>query len=320
MKKILITNAVPDEAMAPIRSLATVIQGPSGGKLMSRKAVLDLAPELDGIINQAELIVDRELLDRGRNLKIIANVAIGINNMDVKLMAERGVWATNTPDTFVDSTADCTLGLILSLLRKLNVADRYVRSGVWPVDGFQPGVWDGIQLSGKTLGIIGYGKIGKSVAFRARAFGMSIIYHDIIATDDAEYRELDVLMREADIITLHTPLTDSTHHLINAERLAQMKPGAFILNMARGSVIHEEALIEALESGDLAGAALDVFEFEPVVHQSLLEMDNVCLTPHIGGGTVESRHAARYLCAQNVAAVLRGERPLTPVNNPTQRT
>jgi glyoxylate reductase len=317
--KVLITNAVPERVLEPLNGLAAVIMGPDGGPLMPREEVLKLAPELTAIINQAELKVDAALLDHAPLLKIVANVAIGINNLDVKLMAERGIWATNVPDAFVDSTADCTLGLMLNLLRKLNTADRYVRSGQWVHDGFQPGVWDGVLLEKKTLGIIGYGRIGRAVAARARAFGMSIIYHDISETDTPEYRSLKDLLCEADIISLHIPLTLETHHLINAERLALVKRGAYIINMARGPVIHEGALVAALQNGTLAGAALDVFEHEPHVHHLLLEMDNVCLTPHIGGGTVESRFQARRLCAENVAAVLRGERPQTSVNEPIQK-
>lgn len=315
MKRVLITNAVPEDALAPLAGLAQVIQGPAGGRLMPRETVLRHAPELDGIINQAELTVDKELLDAAPRLKIVANVAIGVDNLDLDLMAQRGVWATNVPDAFVASTADCTFALILNLLRKINAADRYVRSEQWAADGFQPGIWDGLLLAGKTLGVIGYGRIGKAVAQRARAFDMRVIYHNSRPSRDAAYRALDDLMAEADVITVHTPLTTHTRHLIDAARLARMKPSAYLINMARGAVVHEEALVDALLDSRIAGAGLDVFEFEPEAHPALLQMENVCLTPHIGGGTRESRRAARQLCAQNIAAVLQGERPITPVNN-----
>ena len=316
MYRVLITNAAPAEALEPLAGIAEIIQGPAGGKLMSRDEVLRLAPALHGIINQAELQVDEALLDAAPQLKIVANVAIGVDNLDLHLMARRGVWATNVPDAFVASTADCTLALILSLLRKINVADRYVRSGRWLDDGFQPGVWDGALLAGKILGIIGYGRIGKAVAQRARAFDMRVIYHSRVASANEGYRTLDDLLIEADVVSLHTPLTASTAHLIDGARLAQMKPGAFLINMARGAVVHEQALVDALREGKIAGAALDVFEFEPEVHPALLQMSNVCLTPHIGGGTRESRQAARRLCAENIAAVLLGKQPATPVNQP----
>lgn len=316
MPAVLITNAVPADVLEPLAGIAAVIQGPAGGRLMPREAVLRYAPDLHGIINQAELTVDEELLAAAPQLKIVANVAIGVNNLDLAGMEQRGVWATNVPDAFVASTADCTLALILNLLRKINTADRYVRSGQWLNDGFQPGVWDGALLAGKTLGIIGHGRIGKAVAQRARAFDMRVIFHNSRPSTHPDYRALDSLLTDADVISLHTPLTEQTRHLIDAARLAQMKASAFLINMSRGAVVHEQALVEALLEGKIAGAALDVFEFEPAVHPDLLQLPNVCLTPHIGGGTRESRRAARRLCAENVAAVLQGKRPISPVNDP----
>ena len=151
------------------------------------------------------------------------------------------------------------------------------------------------------------------------AFDMRVIYHSSTTSADEKFRTLDDLLTEADVVALHTPLTASTHHLIDAKKLAQMKPNAFLINMARGPVVHEQALVDALQNGTIAGAALDVFEFEPEVHPALLQMPNVCLTPHIGGGTRESRMAARQLCAENVAAVLQGQRPISPVNHPRER-
>ncbi len=311
---VLITNTVPPDVLESLHGLAHVIQGPSGGDLMTRDEVLRLAPELDAIINQGELRVDAELLEHAPRLKIVANVAIGYNNLDVEKMARRGVWATNTPEAFAESTADCTLGLLLCVTRFLVKGDRYVRSGAW--NSFQPGVWDGVLLAGKTLGIVGYGRIGEAVARRASAFGMNIIYYRRQVQADPGYRALDDLLRQSDFVSLHTPLTPETHHLMNAERLALMKPGSYLINMARGPVVDEVALVEALQSGHLAGAGLDVFENEPAVHPALPLMENVALLPHIGGGTQEARRASRLLCVQNVANVLRGELPITPVNQP----
>jgi glyoxylate reductase len=314
---VLITNSVPSTALVPLAGLAHVIMGPDGGELMPRDEVLRLAPGLAAIINQGELRVDAELLDCAPRLKIVANVAVGYNNLDTALMAARGVWATNTPEVFAESTADCTLGLLLCMARMLPKADRYVRSGQWR--SFQPGAWDGWLLAGKILGIVGYGRIGQAVAQRARAFGMTVIYTRRQPVNDPAYRTLDDLLAESDIVALHTPLLSETQHLIDGRRLAQMKPGAYLINMARGPVVDEAALVAALQSGHLAGAGLDVFEHEPQVHPALLDMDNVVLSPHIGGGTIESRRAARHLCAENVAAVLRNQRPLTPVNELNQQ-
>lgn len=309
---VLITNSVPDDILAPLEGIAHVILGPSGGDTMPRAEVLQIAPELDAIINQGELHVDEQLLQAAPNLKIVANVAAGYNNLNLTLMTDYGVWATNTPDAFIDSTADCTLALLLALARQVVHADQYVRSGAWTA--FQPGVWDGILLSGKRLGIVGYGRTGRAVAHRARAFGMTILYNRRQQSDDPQYRELDDLLREADFVTLHTPLIPETHHLIDAARLRLMKPGAALINMARGAVVDEAALVAALQSGHLGGAGLDVFEFEPNISLALRQMENVVLTPHMGGGTVESRSSARRLCVQNVCAALQGQRPPTALN------
>ncbi|MDR1284266.1 MAG: hypothetical protein LBK99_26130 [Opitutaceae bacterium] len=318
MYHVLITNEVPSGLLEPLTGLANILQGPSGGDLMSRAEVMRLAPTLDAIINQAELRVDRELLEAAPRLQIVANVALGTDNLDLQAMAERGVWATNVQDAFVDSTADCTLGLILGVARRLVEADSHVRAGLWK--SFQPGVWDGTTLAGKTLGIVGYGRIGQAVARRARAFGMNIVWCRRTASDDPEYRVLEDLLRESDFISLHLPLTAGTRHLLNAERLALVKKGAVLINMARGKVIDEKALAAALgEGGRLGGAGLDVFEFEPEIHPDLLRNEKVILTPHLGGGTREARQAARLLCVKNVAAVLRGEKPLTPVNLPKRK-
>ncbi len=314
MKKVLITNAVPPDVLEPLAGIADVIQGPGGGDLMPRSEVLRLAPELDGIINQAELRVDAELLEAAPRLKIVANVALGTDNLDLPVMAHRGVWATNVLESFVDSTADCTMGLILSVARRLVEADRYVRSGQWK--SFQPGVWDGTTLAGKTLGIIGYGRVGQAVEKRARAFGMNVIWNRRTPSDDSGFRNLEQLLGESDFVSLHTPLTAETRHLLNADRFAQMKKGARLINMARGKVVDESAMVNALATGQLSGAGLDVFEFEPEVHLELVRSDRVVLTPHLGGGTQEARRSARLLCAQNVAAILTGRSPLTPANKP----
>ena len=315
LPRVLITNTVPDAILEPLRGIAEVILGPDGGLTTPRAEVLQLAPELSGILNQGELVVDVELLDHAPKLKIIANVAAGYNNFDTDLMAQRGVWATNTPDAFYEATADFTIAMILAVARFLAKGDRYVRDGKWV--RFEPGIWDGTLLRDKTLGIVGYGRTGEAVAQRARAFGMNIIYNRRQVIDDPEYRSLDALLGEADFVSLHTPLNEETHHLIDADKLAMMKPGAYLINMARGPVVDEEALVQSLKSGHLEGASLDVFEREPEVHPELLDMDNVVLAPHVGGGTKDSRHNARLLCAENIALVLQGKKPKTPVNDPT---
>lgn len=309
---VLSTNLVPQNVLEPLQGHATVLQGPGGGLTMPREEVLELAPQLSAIVNQGELLIDDELLDAGPGIRVIANVAAGYNNMDPAHLSARGVWGCNTPDAFYESTADFTLAMILAAVRMLALGDRYVRAGRWK--RFEPGVWDGVLLRDKVLGIVGYGRTGRAVAERARAFGMRILYNRRSVCEDPEYRSLEDLLREADIVSLHTPLTEETQHLLNAERLRAMRRGAWLINMARGPVVDEEALVQALLSGHLAGAALDVFEREPLVHPALNSMDNVVLAPHVGGGTQEARYLSRRQSFENVALVLRGERPLTPVN------
>lgn len=307
---------VGKDVLAPLAGIADVIMGPGDGNLMSRDEVFRLVGNADAIVNQAELRVDAELLDAAPRLKIVANVALGTDNMDLDLMARRGVWATNAADAFVDATADFTLGLLLGVARRLHEADAYVRGGQW--QGFQPGIWDGMLLSGKTLGIVGLGKIGRAVAHRARAFGMKILGHSRSACADGSGTPLDDLLALSDAVSIHVPLTSETRQFIGAREFAMMKRGAIFFNTSRGSVVDEGALVAALEGGHLAGAGLDVFANEPDVHPALRQMPNVLLAPHIGGGARESRLAARLLCAENVALALQGREPTTPVNRPDQ--
>lgn len=314
--RVLVTLKMPQEHLAPLDGIAEVVMATEEWNMMPRAEVLRLAPEMEAIITQGELEVDGKLLDAAVGLKIVANVAIGIDNFDTEAMAARGVWATNAPSSFTDCTADCAMALLLALARKIPEGDAYVRAGRWERDGMQPRRWEGTVLTGKTMGIIGYGEIGKAVAARARAFGMKIIFNRSRPDSDPDYRELDALLAEADVVSLHTPLTADTHGLIDASALAHMKPRALLINLGRGKCVDETALVDALRRGHLGGAGLDVFEDEPRVHPDLLDIPNVVLAPHIGGSTVESRRDARLLAAENVALVLAGKDPKTPVNAP----
>lgn len=313
--RVLMPNPMVAEPYESLRGLAEIIYGPDDGSFIPRGEVLKLAPTLDGIICYAELKADTELLDAAPKLRIIANVAIGTDNLDGPLMERYGVWGTNTPDTYTDATADCTMALILSAARHIAEGDRFIRRGGW-VD-YRPSRWEGTLLSGKTLGLVGYGSIGMAVRKRAEAFGMNVLFHRRSVVNEPGYRaSLNDLLAESDFVSLHTPLTKETHHLLDAGRFAVMKPGATLINMARGRVVDEPALVAALQSGHLGAAGLDVFENEPAVHPALLTMENVTLTPHVGGATRESRRAARLLSVKNVALALQGQRPLTPINNP----
>ncbi len=312
LPKVLTTFLPSDEGVAPLQGLAEIVPGPGGGFQMAREEALEKIADCVGVISQSELRIDAELLDLTPRLKIAANVAIGTDNLALDLMASRGVWATNAHEPLVDPTADCALGLIISLARRLGEAERFVRADQWKRT--QHGRWNGVLLSGKTLGLIGYGKIGQAVAKRARAFGMKVIHHRQKTTDDSESRNLEDLLAEADFVSLHTPLTPKTHHLINADRLNLMKRDAFLINAGRGPVVDEEALVKALDSGHMAGAGLDVFENEPTIHPGLFGRENVVLLPHLGGSATESRLEALMVCAENVASVLKGETPPNAVN------
>lgn len=312
--KVLITNRVPDEHLEPLLGWADILQGSSPMNLMKREEVLQSPKDLQAIINYAELHVDDELLSTFPNLKIIASASIGIDHLNIPLLDTRGIWATNVPNAFVTSTADCAMGLLLTVARRIGEADSYIRSGRWAEEGFQPGRWDGLLLEGKTMGIIGFGKIGRAIARRAEAFGMKIRYYNRSHSIDPRYGDLVDVLQMSDVCSLHVPLSAETRGMMDASKLALLPRGAILLNLSRGGVVDEKALVKVLQSGHLAGAGLDVFENEPKPHPGLLEMNQVVMTPHIGGGTRESRQEARLLCAENIARALKGHRPLTPVN------
>ncbi|MCL4152261.1 UNVERIFIED_CONTAM: hypothetical protein GTU68_063275 [Idotea baltica] len=284
-----------------------------GVKAAPRKRVLDLLPECSGVICQGELRVDAELLNAAPRLKIAANAAMGIDNLDLTELRKRGIAASNTPDAFAISTADHTMGLLLNLTRRISETDRFVRTGDWARGGMEPLRWESRLAGSMTLGLIGYGRIAKLVEQRAKAFGMNVLHTRSTPDAHEDYRSLDALLAEADVIVILVPLTPETRHLINETTLAKMKPGAFLINMARGKVMHEAAVVDALQSGHLAGAAFDVFEEEPIVNEALFSMENVVLTPHIAGATQEQREQGRREAAEKVARCLKGEPLLNPL-------
>ena len=264
--------------------------------------------------------VDAAFLDAAPNLRHVANVAVGYNNIDVPACTARGVTVTNTPGVLTDATADIAMALILMITRRLAEGERLIRSG-------EPWKWSmfmmlGTGVQGRTLGIVGMGAIGEALADRARAFGMRIVYHNRrpVAPEVADrlggarLLDLDELLATSDVVSLNCPYSEATHHLIGVDALALMKPTAYLVNTARGPIVDESALASALHDGTIAGAALDVFEKEPEVHAGLLGLDNVVMVPHLGSATVETRSAMARLAADNVVEVLAGRSPLTPVN------
>jgi glyoxylate reductase len=270
----------------------------------------------DALVSVVTDDINPSLLDAAAALKVVANIAVGYNNIDVAYARSRGVIVTNTPDVLTGSVADLTWGMILAITRRLAEGDRLVRRQGWK--GFALDFLLGTELTGKQLGLVGFGRIARAVASRAPAFGMHVAYADVVNaanTHDGgfERMSLDRLLNTSDVISLHVPLTPETRHLIDKRALTRMKRTAYLVNTARGPVVEEEALAWALEQRLIAGAALDVYENEPAVHPDLLPLENVLLVPHLGSATTETRTAMANLAVSNVIAVLAGRSPLTPV-------
>ena len=316
-KKILISNILPDEARALIPREFQVDYNPAGVSLPKSDLIARLRGA-DGLICHIIPTIDDEVMAATPTLKVVSNVAVGYNNIDVAAATRRGIVVTNTPDVLTETTADFAWTLLMSAARRVVEADRYARSGQW-----QAWKWDllwGWDVYRKTLGVVGFGRIGRAVARRAQGFGMRVLYCDTMAADPAAERELrasrvdmDTLLRESDFITLHTLLTAETRHLIDAAALRKMKNTAIVVNAARGPVIDEAALARALSERWIAAAALDVFEEEPKIHPALLPLENVVLAPHVASASGETRVAMATLAVKNCVAVLEGKPPFTPV-------
>jgi glyoxylate reductase len=256
------------------------------------------------------------VIQAGDRLKVIANYAVGVDNIDRAAAAARGIFVTNTPNVLTDATADLTLALLLALTRRIIEGDRMVRFGGFA--GWAPGLLLGRDLKGKVFGVVGPGRIGKAVARRAKAFGMTVIAtgrspRDDDDPDDPPRVSFDDLLRRADVVSLHVPLTEETRHLFNAETFAKMKPGSVLINTSRGEIVDEPALARALDTGPISGAGLDVYENEPGVTPALLDDDRVVLMPHAGSATVETRREMARMVVEDVRRVLSGEKPLRPV-------
>ena len=261
--------------------------------------------------------IDAETIHAATRLKILANYAVGYNNIDLMAARQRGLIVTNTPDVLTDATADLTWALLLATARRIVEGDTLVRSGRWT--GWSPTQLMGAEISGKTLGIIGMGRIGQAVAQRAVGFRMPVRYHSRqpIAPSSLprewEYRSLHGLLSEADVVTIHAPLTPTTHHLIGAQELARMRPTAFLINTARGPIVDEGALVKALKTSVIAGAGLDVYEQEPAMHSGLAQLKQVVLLPHVGSATLHARVQMGLVCLENIQAVLDGHPALNRI-------
>lgn len=309
--KVLATGTLPASALALLGNADVhVVHG-----TRDREAFLAAARGAHALMTFVIDKVDDAVLDAaGPQLKVVSNVAVGYDNIDVPAAKKRGILVTNTPDVLNGAVAELTWGMILAITRRLGECERLVRSGGW--SGWAFDFMTGMELAGKTLGIIGKGRIGRDVARRASAFDMRVVFGGREAgghVDGHPVLTIDDVLGTADVVSLHVPMRPDTRHLIDARALGLMKPSAYLINTARGPVVDEAALAEVLAARRIAGAALDVFEREPIVHPGLLGLENVVLLPHIGSATVETRTAMAELAAKNVAAVLAGRGPITPV-------
>lgn len=315
-EKVLVTREVPGAWLRGLEDFdVTVLHE----RPPERDELLEAVSGASGVLSTATEKMDAEVMDAaGETLRVIANMAVGYDNVDVAAATERGVVVTNTPGVLDETTADVAFMLLLAAARRLGEGERLLRAGKWewwgPKQLMGPDVW------GKKLGIIGFGRIGQSVASRAKGFQMDVLYHNRSRNEEAErelgarYLDLEELLETADFVSVHTPLTDETNHLIGATELQRMKSEAVLVNTSRGPVVDEAALAEALAHGRIFAAGLDVYEDEPEVHPGLLKLENVVLAPHIGSASVETRERMAVLAAENLAAVLRGEDPKTPVD------
>lgn len=317
--EVLITRRIPEAGLELIRA-ACAVRLWEEDRPIPKDRLLALAKGVDGI---ACLLSDPMAADviaaAGPKLKAIATMAVGYDNIDLSEATRRGVVVGNTPGVLTEATADLTWALILSLGRRIVEGDRLVRSGRWT--GWAPTQLVGADFAGKTLGIVGLGRIGQAVARRARGFGLEVIYHNRKRLPESEeaaiparHTGMDELIRQSDFISLHCPLNPESFHLISQEHLARMKPTAYLINVARGPVVDEAALVRALKEGRIAGAALDVYEHEPRLTPGLFELDNVVLAPHLGSASIETRNRMAVMTAENLLAGLKGELPPWCVN------
>jgi glyoxylate reductase len=279
--------------------------------------IADAAAGCAGILTLIRDVVDAALIDRLQGLRVIANYGVGYDNIDVATATQRGIVVTNTPDVLTDATADLAMALLLAVARRLGEGERMVRTGNF--HGWTPKLLVGADVTGATLGLVGFGRIAAALGRRAQGFGMRLLYtarRDHPEADELGSRrvELDQLLADSDFVSIHVPLSAQTHHLIDSAALQKMKPTACLINTARGPVVDESALADALARGTIAGAGLDVYEREPEVHPGLLKLDNLVLLPHLGSATVGTRAAMSRVAAANLIAALHGERPPNPVN------
>ena len=319
MPKIFITRQIPEKGINLLKEKGWEVSiGPEGK--ISQEELLKGVKGVEAILSVLTEKIDGQVMETaGQQLKIVANYAVGYNNIDLAEAKKREIMVTNTPGVLTEAVAEHTIALLFAIAERIVEADRYTRAGKFKVWG--PKLLLGADIKGRTLGIVGLGRIGSSVAQRMQdGFEVKIIYFDVKRNEELEkkynieYRELDDLLKEADFVSLHTALTKETKHLINAERLKMIKPTAYLINTSRGKLIDEIQLIRALKEKKIAGAALDVFYNEPEINPELIELDNVVLIPHLGSASLETRTKMSIIAAENLVDALKGKKPKNIVN------
>jgi glyoxylate reductase len=317
--KILVTQKVPDPAYPPLKAIGDVEANMEEGVIWSYEELLRRGPGHDYIYSLLTDNIDARFLETCTHLKMVANMAVGYNNIDVEAATRLGIAVSNTPGVLSDTTADLAFALLMSTARRIPEAERFLRAGKYT--GWGPLLFCGAEVHHSTLGLIGAGRIGKIIAKRASGFEMKVIYYDVYRMspeDEAAYHltymPMDEVLQEADFVSVHTPYMPSTHHLIGERELHLMKPTAILINTARGPIVDEKALANALQSGTIAGAGLDVFENEPAVEPALLTMENVVLLPHIASASLKTRTLMATMASENIVAHFHGQKPPNIVN------
>jgi glyoxylate reductase len=317
--KVYVTRELPEKGLRIIKERFDTEVWPEYAP-PPKSVIIEKAAKVDALTTLLSDKIDAEVFDAAPQLKIVAQLAVGFDNIDVKEATKRGIYVTNTPGVLTETTADFAWALLMAAARRVVEADRYVRTGKWRV-GWHPMMFQGGDVYGATLGIVGLGRIGSSIAKRAKGFDMKVLYHDVIRRQDLEkalgieYTEVNTLLHKADFVTLNVPLLKETHHLIDEKRLKVMKKTAILINNARGPVVDERALYKALKEGWIAGAGLDVFEQEPTpASNPLLTLDNVVVAPHISSASFETRSKMAEMVAGNLIAFFEGKAPPNLVN------
>jgi len=315
--KVFITRKIPDAGLKLLKKCCDV-RIYSKDQIIPRKELLKGVKWCDALLSLLTDKINKEVLNVNPKLKIVSNYAVGFDNIDVAYATSKGIPVTNTPGTLEDAVAEHTFALLFTIAKRIVEADTFTRAGEYK--NWEPMLFMGTQLKGKTLGIVGLGRIGSLVAEKAVAMGIGVVYTDIKQNPDfetkfqAKFLSKESLLKMADFVSLHVPLLPSTRHLIGSRELKMMKKTAYLINTSRGPVIDEKALVVALRKKQIAGAAIDVYEFEPKISAGLAKLSNVVLTPHIASATIEARQAMSRIAAENILAVLRGKRAITPVN------